>query len=103
MGISTPTAIQERSIPLLLRGRDLIGQAQTGSGKTLAFALPLRMTGMEVALPVLRWGIPSVAAVVAAVVTAGVARRRGDVHLFAAFFLFTILNSLLQVALYLLF
>jgi ATP-dependent RNA helicase DeaD len=41
MGISTPTAIQERSIPLLLQGRDLIGQAQTGSGKTLAFALPL--------------------------------------------------------------
>jgi ATP-dependent RNA helicase DeaD len=41
MGISAPTAIQERSIPLLLQGRDLIGQAQTGSGKTLAFALPL--------------------------------------------------------------
>ncbi|MEE8370441.1 MAG: DEAD/DEAH box helicase [Dehalococcoidia bacterium] len=41
MGISTPTSIQERSIPLLLDGRDLIGQAQTGSGKTLAFALPL--------------------------------------------------------------
>jgi ATP-dependent RNA helicase DeaD len=41
MGISTPTAIQERSIPLLLQGRDLIGQAQTGSGKTLAFGLPL--------------------------------------------------------------
>jgi len=41
MGISTPTSIQERSIPLLLEGRDLIGQAQTGSGKTLAFALPL--------------------------------------------------------------
>lgn len=41
MDIHTPTAIQERSIPLLLQGRDLIGQAQTGSGKTLAFALPL--------------------------------------------------------------
>jgi ATP-dependent RNA helicase DeaD len=41
MGISTPTSIQERSIPLLLESRDLIGQAQTGSGKTLAFALPL--------------------------------------------------------------
>jgi len=41
MDILTPTAIQERSIPLLLQGRDLIGQAQTGSGKTLAFALPL--------------------------------------------------------------
>jgi len=41
MGIHRPTAIQERSIPLLLAGRDVIGQAQTGSGKTLAFGLPL--------------------------------------------------------------
>ncbi len=41
MEIHTPTAIQERSIPLLLAGRDVIGQAQTGSGKTLAFGLPL--------------------------------------------------------------
>ena len=41
MGIHTPTAIQDRSIPLLLAGRDVIGQAQTGSGKTLAFGLPL--------------------------------------------------------------
>jgi ATP-dependent RNA helicase DeaD len=41
MEIDTPTAIQERSIPLLLSGRDVIGQAQTGSGKTLAFGLPL--------------------------------------------------------------
>ncbi len=41
MGIDTPTAIQERSIPALLAGRDVIGQAQTGSGKTLAFGLPL--------------------------------------------------------------
>ncbi|HXG36279.1 MAG TPA: DEAD/DEAH box helicase [Dehalococcoidia bacterium] len=41
MNIHTPTAIQERSIPLLLQGKDVIGQAQTGSGKTLAFGLPL--------------------------------------------------------------
>jgi ATP-dependent RNA helicase DeaD len=41
MGIDTPTSIQERSIPVLLAGRDVIGQAQTGSGKTLAFGLPL--------------------------------------------------------------
>ncbi len=41
MDIRTPTAIQERAIPLLLAGRDVIGQAQTGSGKTLAFGLPL--------------------------------------------------------------
>ena len=41
MRIDTPTSIQDRSIPVLLAGRDVIGQAQTGSGKTLAFALPI--------------------------------------------------------------
>ena len=41
MDISEPTPIQEKSIPHLLEGRDLIGQARTGSGKTLAFAVPL--------------------------------------------------------------
>jgi len=41
MDIHTPTAVQESSIPILLEGHDLIGQAQTGSGKTLAFGLPL--------------------------------------------------------------
>jgi ATP-dependent RNA helicase DeaD len=37
----TPTPIQAAAIPVLLAGRDVIGQARTGSGKTLAFALPL--------------------------------------------------------------
>lgn len=41
MGISIPTPIQAQSIPSLLQGCDLIGQARTGSGKTLAFALPI--------------------------------------------------------------
>lgn len=41
MGIHSPTPIQEQSIPLILSGKDLIGQAQTGTGKTLAFLLPL--------------------------------------------------------------
>jgi ATP-dependent RNA helicase DeaD len=41
MGISEPTPIQAAVLPLLLDGRDVIGQARTGSGKTLAFALPL--------------------------------------------------------------
>ena len=41
MGIVTPTPIQAQSIPHLLTGRDLIGQARTGSGKTLAFSLPM--------------------------------------------------------------
>ena len=41
MNISEPTPIQEKAIPLLLAGMDVIGQARTGSGKTLAFAVPL--------------------------------------------------------------
>ena len=37
MGYVNPSPIQEKSIPLLLKGKDIIGQAQTGTGKTLAF------------------------------------------------------------------
>ncbi|HLQ35416.1 MAG TPA: DEAD/DEAH box helicase [Chloroflexota bacterium] len=40
-GWQQPTAIQERSIPVLRRGADLVGQAQTGSGKTGAFGIPI--------------------------------------------------------------
>ncbi len=40
-GYSTPTPIQAQTIPSLLDGRDVLGQAQTGTGKTAAFALPL--------------------------------------------------------------
>lgn len=40
MGFSEMTPIQERAIPVLLDGKDVIGRSQTGTGKTLAFAIP---------------------------------------------------------------
>ncbi len=40
-GITIPTAIQARTMPDALAGRDVLGRAQTGSGKTLAFGLPM--------------------------------------------------------------
>lgn len=41
LGYETPSPIQAQTIPTLLEGSDLLGQAQTGTGKTAAFALPL--------------------------------------------------------------
>lgn len=40
MGFATPTDIQRAMIPLLLEGRDVVGQARTGTGKTAAFGIP---------------------------------------------------------------
>ena len=41
LGFENMTPIQEQAIPVLLEGRDVIGQAQTGTGKTAAFGIPL--------------------------------------------------------------
>lgn len=41
LGIVAPTSIQERTIPSVMEGKDVIAQAQTGTGKTLTFVLPI--------------------------------------------------------------
>ncbi|MGZ8201326.1 MAG: DEAD/DEAH box helicase [Methylosarcina sp.] len=41
VGYETPSPIQAQCIPYMLKGRDVLGQAQTGTGKTAAFALPI--------------------------------------------------------------
>ncbi len=41
LGYESPSPIQTQAIPILMKGFDLVGQAQTGTGKTAAFALPL--------------------------------------------------------------
>lgn len=41
MGFEEATPIQGRAIPIILQGRDLVGQAQTGTGKTAAFGIPI--------------------------------------------------------------
>jgi len=41
IGYTTPTPIQEKSIPVVLMGRDVLGSAQTGTGKTASFTLPM--------------------------------------------------------------
>ncbi len=40
-GYTNPTPIQEKAIPILLKGKDLLGVAQTGTGKTAAFGIPI--------------------------------------------------------------
>ena len=41
MGFEEPSPIQSQSIPVILSGKDVIGQAQTGTGKTAAFSIPM--------------------------------------------------------------
>ena len=41
MGFEEPSPIQANAIPVILGGKDVVGQAQTGTGKTAAFGIPL--------------------------------------------------------------
>ena len=50
IGISEPTPIQEKAIPVLMTGKDVVAQSQTGTGKTLAFLLPI-LENIEVNRP----------------------------------------------------
>ncbi|MDN3596213.1 DEAD/DEAH box helicase [Zunongwangia endophytica] len=46
-GYSEPTPIQQQAIPVLLKGKDLLGSAQTGTGKTAAFTIPILQSLVE--------------------------------------------------------
>ena len=47
LGYNTPTPIQEKAIPLILAGKNIIAAAQTGTGKTASFALPILQNLMD--------------------------------------------------------
>ena len=68
----------------------------------LSFVMPPRL-GIDLDWPVLRWIVPAFSVVMTAVVTVSVVRRREEVHLFGVFFLFTIMYSLMQTVLFLVF
>ena len=44
LGFEAMTPIQSKAIPVMIEGKDILGQAQTGTGKTAAFSIPLLMT-----------------------------------------------------------
>ena len=47
MGFEEPSPIQEKTIPVIMEGHDVIGQAQTGTGKTAAFGIPITEKVLE--------------------------------------------------------
>jgi hypothetical protein len=75
--------------------------AALGTEVALTFALPPNI-GVDVTWSALRWVVPAVSVVVTAAAMVRVVRRREETHLFGAFFLFTIVNSVLQIILFML-
>jgi hypothetical protein len=68
----------------------------------LSLVVPPRI-GVDVSWPVLSWIVPAFSALVTAALTVSIVRRRDEMHLFGAFFIFTITYSLLQTTLFLMF
>lgn len=58
-GYTTPTAIQQQAIPVILDRKDVLGSAQTGTGKTAAFAIPILQILSEEVNNNKSYGIPS--------------------------------------------
>ena len=51
MGFETATEIQEKAIPLILQGKDVLGRSNTGTGKTAAFGIPAIRSRAAAAAP----------------------------------------------------
>jgi ATP-dependent RNA helicase DeaD len=87
MGIVTPTPVQEETIPIVIRGRDVISQAQTGTGKTLAFVLPM-LDKIDTSLPYLQGLILTPTRELAIQITAEIKKLldpRGDIKVLAVY------------------
>lgn len=94
----------------LITSEETLNTARSWGALVVALALEAALTfiqpprlGAEAAWPALRWVAPAISALAAALVLANVARRRKYMHLFAAYFLFTGINCLLQMVMYFLF
>ncbi|WP_373231494.1 DEAD/DEAH box helicase [Cohnella sp.] len=87
MGIITPTPVQEETIPIVARGRDVISQAQTGTGKTLAFVLPM-LDKIDTSLPYIQGLIVTPTRELAIQITAEIKKLldpRGEIKVLAVY------------------
>lgn len=87
MGIVSPTPVQEETIPIVARGRDVISQAQTGTGKTLAFVLPM-LDKIDTSLPYIQGLIVTPTRELAIQITAEIKKLldpRGEIRVLAVY------------------